>query len=404
MRGNRRAGTLRLRNQGTFVALALLSQGGVALAQASAGPIPTKVTSPRNDSTRVTSDYVIVRVSPRIDSLTQRLNMLPIGSPEYLATDDSLRAAIRSLARPSRSPTQGTFSIQLSPQRATVRFNILDNIPQGWFGFVADGINRPTEEPTGTYVQYFEYPTVVAVEANSPASKAGVRSGDSLVAYNGVDLLRAPVNLTRLLVPGRDVAVKLRRDGEAKDIVITVEKAPAIIMSERRAAAVAQSMASVPRERFIVDSLDRRMVESRAAAAVAAGAVGVSATTIVSSGSRPTAAAGGFAPRALATTVPAQAGVLGAAMTNVDLAMAESIVGMKGKRGVFVTGVPLGSLAERTGIKAFDVILRVEDSDVLNTSHLRLRLQQAEANRAEKIRLLILRAGKTLELSYEPGR
>jgi S1-C subfamily serine protease len=403
MRGNRGAGTLRLGHQGTFVALALLTQGGAALAQASAGPITTKVsTTPRGDSTGVTSEYVVVRRSPRIDSLAQRLNMLPIGSPEYLATDDSLRTAIRVLSRPSRPSGQSTFSIQVSPLRATLRFNILDNIPQGWFGFVADGINRPTEEPTGSYVQYFEYPTVVAVESNSPASKAGVRSGDSLVAYNGVDLLRAPINLTRLLMPGREVSVKLRRDGEAKDVVIAVEKAPPAIMSERRAAAVAQSMASMPREKLVVDSFDRRLVETRAAAAVAAGGGG--GTSVASAATKPTMVSGVYAPRAMAQSVPAQIGVLGAAMTNVDLAMAESIVGMKGKRGVFVTGVPLGSLAERTGIKPFDVILRVEDSDVMNTSHLRLRLQQAEANRIEKIRMVILRAGKTLELSYEPNR
>ncbi|MEO5569094.1 MAG: PDZ domain-containing protein, partial [Gemmatimonadaceae bacterium] len=329
-----------------------------------------------------------------------RLHNLPVNSREYSITDDSIRAAFRAIPG---VPAGGSFTIRLEPRRA-VLINPIDNIPQGWFGFLADGYNRLWDDPTGTIVQYFEYPTVVGVEANSPASRAGVRSGDSLVAYDGRDLLKHPVNLTTLQTPGRQVSVKLRRDGEGRDLVIAVEKAPSSVMVERRSAVMARTLAAMPRAQLMIDTvLDRHLVEARASNAVAVGAR--SGTVVTSAPTR--AAAGGFGGggnRIVATTVPALSGVLGAAMTNIDKEMSESLVGMKGRHGVLVTGVPNGSLADRTGLKALDVILRVGDSDVMTINHLRVRLAAAEDNRIEKVRLLILRAGKTQELYRDTTR
>lgn len=401
MNAMQRTGTLRLKLTGTWAIFALLSQGALALAQTQV-MVKGQSLAPRPDSMRSTmTGMVIVRATTaKIDSLIRRLNNLPVGSREYLVTDDSIGAALRAL--PGMS--SGSYTIRLEPSRA-VRFSAIDVIPQGWFGFLADGYNRSWDEPGGSFVQYFEYPTVVGVETNSPASRAGVRSGDSLVAYDGRDLLRQPVNLTTLQTPGRYVSVKLRREGEVKEVVIAVEKAPPAVIAERRSAAMAKSMMSTPRATLMIDSVDKRLVETRAASAVAA--AGTRGGTTVSSGPAPRAAGGfggGAGGRMVATTVPALGGVLGAAMTNIDKEMSESLVGMKGKRGVLVTGVPYGSLAERTGLKPLDVILRVGDSEVMSINHLRVRLVAAEDSRVEKVRLLILRAGKTQELYWDTTR
>lgn len=408
MNATRRAGMLRLRNRGSFVALALLSPGAIALGQgASAGPIQTRATAiTTRDSTRkAIGEMVVVRqMTPRIDSLVRRLDNIPLGSPEYLATEDSLRAAMQALSGATtftkRGGAGGTFSVQIAPGRAALRGSAFDVIPQGWFGFGTDGINVSSTDPSGSWVRYFEYPTVVQVEANSPGSKAGIRFGDSVLAFNGLDLRQNPINLTRLLTPGAEVSVKLRRDGESKELTILVEKAPAAVMAERRNAAVS-SMASAQPTAFVVDSgMDRRLVELRAAAGLATAAAGGRAT--VTTGSRPArapAAAGYVTGAAIATTVaPSMNGVYGAAMTDVDADLAGSIVGLKGKRGVFVERVPVGSLAERMGLKRGDVILKVDSNDVPNTDHLRLRILQADANHASKVRLVILRAGRTRDL------
>lgn len=399
MNAMQRTGTLRLRHSGTWAVLALLSQGALGLAQT---PVSARgqAIAPRADTTRtMMADMMILRTTAKIDSLIQRLNNLPVNSREYFITDDSIRTALRAIRG---VPAGGSFTIRLESPRA-VRFSPIDNIPQGWFGFLADGYNRLWDEPSGTIVQYFEYPTVVGVEANSPALRAGIRSGDSLVAYDGRDLLKHPVNLTTLQTPGRQVSVKLRRDGEGRDVVIDVEKAPPSVMVERRSAVMAKTLTATPRAPLMIDApFERQIVEARAANAVGAGTRAAAATSAPATRT----AAGGFGGgnRIIATTVPALSGVLGAAMTNIDKEMSESLVGMKGRHGVLVTGVPIGSLADRTGLKALDVILRVGDSDVMTINHLRVRLAAAEDNRVEKVRLVILRAGKTQELYWDTTR
>jgi membrane-associated protease RseP (regulator of RpoE activity) len=391
------AGTLRRAQQAT-VAAALLAAADIAVAQGvSAGAMPTKATIVvRGDSTRRAEEVNVVRLSARIDSLARRLNELPLNSPEYFSTYDSLQTAMQSLPRPTAFARSGTYSIQLAPTR--LRTTVMDIIPQGWFGFQADGIARKSDEPTGQWVQYAEYPTVVSVEGNSPASRSGVAVGDLLLAFNGNDLRRTPVNFTRLLTPGTEVGIRLRRDGEAKDLTITVEKAPAALMVERRAQANAQAMAEGGRVVMLVDSADKRTAEMRSNAVVAAGARGGGGGSMIARTipGRPVAAQG------IVSVTPMAVGVLGAAMSAVDASLAESIVGLKGKRGVFVERVPDGSLADRIGLRRGDVILRVEKSDVASTNQLRVWLQQAEIDHREKIRLQVLRAGKTQELTYIP--
>lgn len=402
-----RAGMLRLGKLGSVAGLAMLAPAAIAGGQggASAGPIPARATATavaRQDSSRRTAEVVIVRKTPKIDSLTRRLNELPLGSPEYFATEDSLTAAIMAQPRPSGFAgfREGTFSIRLEPSRAALRVSAMDVIPKGWFGFVADGINRTWSEPAGAFVEYFEYPTVISVEANSPGARAGVRFGDSLVAFNGQDLRRNPINLTRLLTPGRDVAVRVRREGESREVVLTVESAPPGLMAERRSAAVATTM-SMPAMPLMADSMERRIVEARAQAMA-----GSSPRAVVGSPSRvPRVTSGGFGIAPVAVMTPSMTGVLGAPMADVDADLAQNISGLKGRRGVFVERVPQGSPAERIGLRRGDVILRVESDDVPTTNQLRARLQHAtDIRHLDKVRLVILRAGKTRDLVYEVGR
>jgi hypothetical protein len=396
MRRTHGAGTIRLAHTASLAAVALLAPGAPALAQQVGGAQPAKVMVTARDSSRRETEVLIMRqTSARIDSLVKRLNGLALGSAEYVATEDTLRAAFRELPHPTTATaaTGGKYTIVATP-RATLKYTVLDIVPSGWFGFQADGINRRWDEPTGSYVQYFEYPTVVSIEASSPALRAGMRTGDALIAYDGLDLRRNPINLTRLLTPGREVMVKLRRDGEAKDVLIAVDKAPPSLMAERRQSAAAEMVTTTAlRGTLIVDSLERRMIEER----VAVGRALATATSTTSP-----QAVRGTRPPAVAAATLAPSGVLGAAMTDVDVDLAKAIVGMDGKRGVLVTVVRPGSPAERTGLKSGDVILRVGANEVWSTAHLRARLQQAEMDGVEKVRLTVLRAGKTTDLLYDP--
>jgi S1-C subfamily serine protease len=379
MTGPRSAGTIRLITTGSVAALTLLAHGARAQG-ATAGAQPSRVMVATKDTLgRVNRIYVI---TPLIDSLVRRLNVLPMGSAEFAATKNALDAAINDLPRPAGATT---FQIEVAAPRMAVRTPV-DVIPRGTLGFTADGYNRRFANSTGDYLQYFEYPTVVAIEANSPASRAGVKVGDLVLAYNGDDVRSNWINMTQLLTPGREIAVKLRRDGDTRDVKMEVAKAPADLMADRRASVVLE---------------ERRAVESQAVMAAAGRAptppVAIARTPVAMGG------AGGSlreAPVAAASIAPGMSGVLGAAMTDVDPDLAKVVRGMDGKRGVLITRVPNGSPADRTGLRSGDVILRVDASDIATVAQFRVRIMLAEQTGQEKVKLTILRDEKTQEITY----
>jgi len=373
--------------------LALAVGAPAALAQvAAAGTMAGRVMITTRDSATAAERMVVLRLTPHIDSLIRKLNSLPIGTPEALAVDSALQAAFKDLPQPTGfAGSNARMRVEISSPRAALRASAMDVVPQGTMGFTAVGVNRSWYDRAGAFIQYFEYPTVVAIETNSPASRAGIRSGDSLVAYDGHDVRQFAINMTELLTPGRDVSVRLRRDGEPKDVVVTVDKAPPGLMSERRSA-VADMMA-------VNAVFERRLTEARARsggdAPLPPGVVRKS----------PTAAAGAMTRASVASTpMGMPSGVLGAAMTSVDADLANSLRGMKGKRGVLVTQVPEGSIAGRSGLRSGDVILRVEAADVSSVPEFRVRLGMAEQNGMERVKMTVLRGGKTLELYYTPPR
>jgi S1-C subfamily serine protease len=379
MQGMQTAGRLRLMTSGTAAALALFgqvarAQGGVV----AAGARPTQVQVATKDSAgRIERNFIIVgpKPDPVIDSLIRRLDGLPVGSDEFATTNAALQAAINNLPH----PVSGSFRIALVSPRSPA-------VPQGTLGFTTDGVNRPLYTPTGLYLQYFEYPTVVAIEPGSPALKAGVRAGDLLLAYNGLDVRANAINMSRLLTPGREISVTLRRDGDTKDLVMTVDKAPASLIAERQADAARMMPTSAEAD-------ERRAVEQRA------NAVAARATTVT--GVETPAGIYRVVPReGVVALAPALNGVLGAAMADLDPDLAGAVRGAKGKRGVLVTKVPSGSLADRTGLRGGDVILRVGAAEVPSVAQFRLRVAIAEQSGMDKVTFTILRDGKTHDLTY----
>jgi len=73
------------------------------------------------------------------------------------------------------------------------------------------------DEPKGT--------EVLQVEPESPAAKAGVKTGDVLLTYNGEDILGAAQlgRLVRETPPNRKVKIQIWRDGRAIDIKVLTE-------------------------------------------------------------------------------------------------------------------------------------------------------------------------------------
>lgn len=99
---------------------------------------------------------------------------------------------------------------------------------RGYLGVRLSEVSETRATPDGRLVRYCAYPVVVSVEPASPAERAGLDAGDTLIAYGARDLVRdGAVALDRLLVPGAPLRVRLRRGGRTVTRVITVGERPA---------------------------------------------------------------------------------------------------------------------------------------------------------------------------------
>ena len=70
--------------------------------------------------------------------------------------------------------------------------------------------------------------TVASVERGSPAARAGIRQGDTILAVNGehIETSRGLIRSVAAAAPGTDVSLSIRRQGRAIDVPVTVGRRP----------------------------------------------------------------------------------------------------------------------------------------------------------------------------------
>jgi S1-C subfamily serine protease len=94
---------------------------------------------------------------------------------------------------------------------------------KGWLGL------KTEKDASGAY-------RVAAVESGSPAAKAGFRTGDVLVAYNGVALTDANKDAVHKAKAGCSVGTKVaytvRRDGAERTVTATLAPVPEKVLAE----------------------------------------------------------------------------------------------------------------------------------------------------------------------------
>ncbi len=100
-------------------------------------------------------------------------------------------------------------------------------LPEGYLGisFVCD--LRRQYGPEGLAIYHYGYPAVESVERGSPADRAGIVPGDTIVAYDSRDVLYRRIVLSRLLRPGSVLAVRVRRNGTVKNLLVSIAPRPA---------------------------------------------------------------------------------------------------------------------------------------------------------------------------------
>jgi serine protease Do len=206
-------------------------------------------------------------------------------------------------------------------------------IGQGLGGFLGVGIQE-----TGPGLE------VTRIAPDSPAEKAGIKTGDVVTDYNGqrVDGMDQFSRLVRETPAGREVKIGIIRNGAAQTIAVKIVARPAI------------SGQLIPAP--VQDPLEFRFPDM---------------------------------PQSHMTWRSAMLGIEAEAL---DGQLAE-FFGVK--EGVLVRSVAKGSSADRAGIKAGDVIVRVDDTKVSTPAELSAHLR---ALRGRSVSLVVVRDRKEVNV------
>ncbi len=172
---------------------------------------------------------------------------------------------------------------------------------------------------------------ITSVESDSPAAKAGLKTSDVVVDYNGnrVESMEQFIRLVRETPAGREVKITVMRNG-----------AP-VTLAARPESGNARMQKSMTRLREMMPEMRGWVVETmpRPAMAWEAPSLGIEAESL-----------------------------------------SEQLAGFFGvKQGVLVRAVSAGSVAEKSGLKAGDVITKVADSEVKSPREITSQLRDARS-------------------------
>jgi hypothetical protein len=384
----------------------LLASVGLALA-ASASPLvaqrgETIIRRTPRAAANDTSDVRVRRLERSIDSLVR------VYRDEELAPEQRFKLrqqiderfaefmAVRT-ALAARSGQNNMF-IRPAPGFALERFGepamamprVDPDLVPGWIGIVV-GL-APTEirvEGNELFMRYLLYPEITSVDPSSPAQRAGLVRGDTLVAYNGRDVRREEISMTKLIVPKATVRIRVRRDGKVTELPVVVAEVPDRVKKRRED----ELLASRPTW-FSEPAMPRTMQVPRPRIA----APPPQSVSIGPSVPR-SPAAPMIAPLPPVFTI---SGVAGAQLASVTDAMRQKL-GLPA--GVLVTQVPVGSPADESGLEEGDVVLRVGQQAVTTVRELRELVARAADDGESSVTLDVRRgkARRTLTLRWRPN-
>lgn len=274
-----------------------------------------------------------------------------------------LQPQVSELARAHDQTVVGTLNIRL---------NTL-----GYVGLSASAGTYPMEIDPNKPFAYCEYPRVESVDAGSPADKAGLLAGDTLLAYNNRDLRMFDVNYQDIMIPGKPLVIKYRRDGVVRSASTVVAQRPPEI---RRF--VARPIGACTEAELLQGCQSQTVTVRGLPYPPAAGGVMVTARA-----TRPVLAPDGNGGGVL----------VGALVRAIDEQLAQNL-GLEG--GVLVIEVPANNPAFDSGLRGGDVIVTVNGAPVrdLNALDRALRMKQAEhlaelqvSNKSAGVRKVTLR-------------
>jgi membrane-associated protease RseP (regulator of RpoE activity) len=245
-------------------------------------------------------------------------------------------------------------------------------VARGWIGIVVSGAPRETHmERDELMMRFLSYPEITSVDPSSPAQRAGLAPGDTLLAYDGQDVRGADISMTRLLRPNAKVVIRVRRDGRIKEMP---DASHAWVFTP------APDLAGVP--------------------ALAPPAPAMQPRTFTPTAPPPVrtapAPAGVMLPRPFELS---PSGVAGAQLVTISDGLKRSY-GLPS--GVLVNMVPVGTPAYVSGLKEGDVIVRVERQPVQSVAQLWQIVTRADDDGAREVDLDLIREkqARTIKLRW----
>lgn len=254
--------------------------------------------------------------------------------------------------------------------------------PEGWMGLSLYSarvvLTKQGDGPVA--MQYLERPVVESVDPGSPADRAGVRANDVIVAMNGQSLQSGNVVPTDMLRPGARVPIRVLRDGETRTIIVLVAPRPDALETTPCPyvdATIATALAPMPNEVVFLERpvaagpTGRAMIvrqQPRIPAEVAD-----SATTFTRS-TPPPAPVPAFAGTMYATGGGSPVAGLSLYPVNKDLGQTFGT-----EKGLLVLSVLPGTTAQRAGLRAGDVLLSANDTELKSALTLQRLISRASA-------------------------
>ena len=237
---------------------------------------------------------------------------------------------------------------------------------RGYLGVTFDGAMAEVARPSNERViRFYQYPRIALVEPSSPAERAGILAGDTLLALNGDDVREHEISFTKLLVPRTRITMRVSREGSPKDVKVTVGETPEEYYS--RQVAPAPPVASTPPSMSYSFPREVRVYGQTAPAV-------------------PTAP--------MPPMVWSFDGLAGARVETVNEGLGKAI-GVPG--GVLVIRVAPGTPAYRSGLRDGDVVLRARGQNVSSVRDLRRLVGDGDGE--EGIKLVIVRERKQRDLT-----
>jgi len=314
------------------------------------------------------------------------------------ATAEKLARANGNLRRAQQRYEQLTSD--LMRRRLTRERGDIDRVTRkvqgqaGYLGVTLSMMAPEVQREGGKMIMRFEdYPTIESVDPDSPAERAGLESGDKLLALNGKDVTAGCEPFSALLKPGSRVLLSVKRGAYTKQLSALVAKRPATswgqVWTSPHGGATTIVIPSMPTVPYV------RVAPAPPAAPApdaAADSVDVSISITPFPSMSPT------------PEMPAMVTRVGGSLLVVAGAEVRPVGNLADyfgvRQGVLVLRVESGTVAARSGLQDGDVIVRADGNPVGTPAALSRAMYHASDTQL-KLDIVRLKKKKTVLLKWD---